>query len=125
MTDQPIPQLKALRERAGLSQTELAFLVGVSVDTIANWENGRRGLDWFERFVRLCTALRCAPQELITYDASDASHASDTSHGNAADRLDRPASSSHAAPLSPFNDRLLQQRLEELQEKLRRSPPAP
>jgi len=37
MQEQPIPQIKALREQAGLSQTELAFLVGVSVDTIANW----------------------------------------------------------------------------------------
>lgn len=124
MTDQPIPQLKALRERAGLSQTELAFLVGVSVDTIANWENGRRGLDWFERFVRLCTALRCAPQELITYDASD------VAEGHAVDCPDRPASPSrpspsNAAPLPPLNDRLLQQRLEELQEKLRRSQSAP
>lgn len=104
MPDQPIPQLKSLRERAGLSQTELAFLVGVSVDTIANWENGRRGLDWFERFVRLCTALRCNPQELIAYR-----HPDDDS------------TSPNSSAVTPLDDRLLQQRLAELQEKLKRS----
>lgn len=120
MTDQPIPQLKALRERAGLSQTELAFLVGVSVDTIANWENGRRGLDWFERFVRLCTALRCAPQDLITY--GDVANCPDRA-GSAAATEPTPAAPKPPL-LAPLHDRLLQQRLEELQEKLRRPGPS-
>ncbi len=98
MQEQPIPQIKTLREQAGLSQTELAFLVGVSVDTIANWENGRRGLDWFERFIRLCTALRCKPQDLIEY---------------------RSQTQTIVAPTaSTDSEQLMQQRLDELKQKL-------
>lgn len=78
MPDQPFSNIKQLRERAGLSQTQLAFLVGVSVDTIANWENGRRGLDGLERFVRLCVALGCQAEDLIRY-TQDPAH-SHTSH---------------------------------------------
>ena len=95
MQEQPIPQIKALREQVGLSQTELAFLVGVSVDTIANWENGRRGLDWFERFIRLCTALRCRPQDLIEYPSQTQTIVTHTD-----------------------SEQLMQQRLEELKQKL-------
>ena len=67
MTDKPISKIKQLRERLGLSQTELAYIVGVSVDTIANWESGRRGLDAIERFIRLCKCLKCMPEDLIMY----------------------------------------------------------
>ncbi|MEY2977023.1 MAG: helix-turn-helix domain-containing protein [Prochlorotrichaceae cyanobacterium] len=98
MQEQPIPQIKNLREQAGLSQTELAFLVGVSVDTIANWENGRRGLDWFERFIRLCTALRCKPQELIEYRSQTQTIVTPTA--------------------STESEQLMQQRLDELKQKL-------
>jgi putative transcriptional regulator len=33
---------KALRSRLGQSQTELALMIGVSVATLRNWEQGRR-----------------------------------------------------------------------------------
>jgi len=36
------PDVKAIRETYGLSQTELAALLGISVDTLQNWEQGRR-----------------------------------------------------------------------------------
>ncbi len=36
------PDIKAIRERAGLSQAGFAHLMGVSVDTLQNWEQGRR-----------------------------------------------------------------------------------
>lgn len=40
-----IPQkLKALRARAGLSQSQLARQLGVSTQTVKHWENGRRGI---------------------------------------------------------------------------------
>jgi putative transcriptional regulator len=32
----------AIRERMGLSQRGFAKLIGVSVDTLQNWEQGRR-----------------------------------------------------------------------------------
>lgn len=34
--------VKKIRESYGLSQTELAALLGISVDTLQNWEQGRR-----------------------------------------------------------------------------------
>jgi putative transcriptional regulator len=34
--------VKALRSRLGLSQTEFALMIGVSVGTLRNWEQGRR-----------------------------------------------------------------------------------
>lgn len=34
--------IKALRERLGLSQSEFALMIGVSVGTLRNWEQGRR-----------------------------------------------------------------------------------
>lgn len=36
------PDVKKIRESYGLSQTELATLLGISVDTLQNWEQGRR-----------------------------------------------------------------------------------
>lgn len=36
------PDVRALRDRFGLSQTEFALLLGVSVGTLRNWEQGRR-----------------------------------------------------------------------------------
>jgi putative transcriptional regulator len=34
--------VKAIRERTGLSQGRFAILIGVSVRTLQNWEQGRR-----------------------------------------------------------------------------------
>jgi putative transcriptional regulator len=34
--------IKAIRERLGLSQRQFAALMGVSVDTLQNWEQNRR-----------------------------------------------------------------------------------
>jgi putative transcriptional regulator len=34
--------VKALRERTGLTQNEFSTLIGVSVRTLQNWEQGRR-----------------------------------------------------------------------------------
>ncbi len=36
------PDAKRIRERLGLSQSELATMLGISVDTLQNWEQGRR-----------------------------------------------------------------------------------
>ena len=34
--------IKAIREKLGKSQTEFALMIGVSVATLRNWEQGRR-----------------------------------------------------------------------------------
>ena len=36
------PDAKAIRERLGLSQSRFAAIIGVSVRTLQNWEQGRR-----------------------------------------------------------------------------------
>jgi DNA-binding transcriptional regulator YiaG len=36
-------EIKALREAAGLSQQDLAERLGVAVETVSRWENGRLG----------------------------------------------------------------------------------
>lgn len=36
------PDVKAIRERLGLSQARFAALMGVSARTLQNWEQGRR-----------------------------------------------------------------------------------
>lgn len=36
------PDVKQIRERYALSQTEFAALLGISVKTLQNWEQGRR-----------------------------------------------------------------------------------
>ena len=38
----PDPEVKAIREQTGLSQTRFASLIGVSKRTLENWEQGRR-----------------------------------------------------------------------------------
>ena len=34
--------VKAIRSKLGVSQTEFALMIGVSVSTLQNWEQGRR-----------------------------------------------------------------------------------
>lgn len=69
----PISQIKRVsrivefRERAGLTQIELANRLGVTENTIANWEKGRSGLVWIERVIELCNTLQCRPDQLICY----------------------------------------------------------
>jgi putative transcriptional regulator len=38
----PEPEVKAIREKVGLSQMRFAGLIGVSKRTLENWEQGRR-----------------------------------------------------------------------------------
>lgn len=37
----PEPDVKAIRERTGLSQSEFAYLIGVKPKTLQNWEQKR------------------------------------------------------------------------------------
>ncbi len=36
------PDIRAIRRRLGQSQTEFARMIGVSIGTLQNWEQGRR-----------------------------------------------------------------------------------
>lgn len=65
-----ISNISTLRERSGLTQRELALIVGVTETTIANWERGRSGLEWIDRLIKLCQALDCSLEDLIDYDLS-------------------------------------------------------
>lgn len=56
-------RIAELREKAELTQIELAKEVRVTETTIANWENGRA--EWIERVILVCDALRCSIQDLL------------------------------------------------------------
>lgn len=56
-----------LRKRAGLTQRQVAIKLDVTESTIANWEQGRNALTWFERVAKLCEVLNCSPNELFGY----------------------------------------------------------
>lgn len=51
------PNVPAIRKHIGLSQSKFARLIGVSVGTIRNWEQGRRKPDGAAR-VLLCVAAK-------------------------------------------------------------------
>ncbi len=59
----PLPGLRELRRRRGLSQREVAEMAGVMQDTISQLETERRGA--YPRTIkRLCSALQAAPEDL-------------------------------------------------------------
>ena len=57
-------RLRELRERASLSQTELAKRSGVPQSTVAAYEVGRNAPTW-ERVVRLAGALGVSPDAFL------------------------------------------------------------
>lgn len=59
----PLPGLRALRRRKGLTQRELAELAGTTQGSIWQLETGRRGA-YPTTTKRLCLALGVAPEEL-------------------------------------------------------------
>lgn len=62
-----VSRISALRETTGLTQAQLAVLVGVTTNTIQNWESGKSGVDQIEKFLKLCEVLGCDLQDLIEY----------------------------------------------------------
>ena len=62
-----VSRIADLREQIGITQVELADLIGVTENTIANWEKGRSGLVWIERVNKLCKLFQCTPDQLIEY----------------------------------------------------------
>lgn len=53
-----------LREKRGLSQEEFAELLGVSRQTVSNWENDRATPDAY-KLKQLCEVLRVSADELL------------------------------------------------------------
>ncbi len=56
-------QLRRLRVEAGLSQTQLAEKVGVSLKTVGNWERGETAIT-LEDAYNCAVALDCTPNDL-------------------------------------------------------------
>lgn len=67
MGEIPVSKVADLRKQAGLTQRQLADLVGVTESTIRNLENNRNGVEQIERVVKLCHALHCDAKDLIEY----------------------------------------------------------
>ncbi len=57
-------RLRFLRERAGLSQTELGERAGIPQNNISNWELGL-SYPQYEGIRKLCKGLDCSADELL------------------------------------------------------------
>ena len=57
-------KIRELREKAGLTQSQLAKALGVGETTIRNWEQGRAG-DRLQQLALLCSVLECQPGDLL------------------------------------------------------------
>ena len=60
--------IKEYRENLGLTQRQLADIVGIDVSTLRNWESGRNGLDVIHKIAKLCNALDCFPDDLVAIE---------------------------------------------------------
>jgi putative transcriptional regulator len=58
-----VPSVAAIRERTGLPQTKFAALLGVSVRTLQEWEQGRRAPSGAARTLLMVAARN--PQALL------------------------------------------------------------
>ena len=58
-----VPAVAAIREKTGLSQTRFAKLLGVSVRTLQDWEQGRRAPSGAARTLLMIAAKN--PQALL------------------------------------------------------------
>ena len=57
-------RIRKYRERRGLSQKELAQIIGVSNSRVSNWEQGINRPD-ADILAGICTALNVSPSELL------------------------------------------------------------
>jgi transcriptional regulator with XRE-family HTH domain len=66
----PKSKIAALREQAGLTQVQVAALVGVTPNTIQNWEKPN-GLKQLERYLKMAELFGCKVEELVEYVPSN------------------------------------------------------
>ncbi|MFK8185272.1 MAG: helix-turn-helix transcriptional regulator [Phormidesmis sp.] len=59
-------KISDLRERAGITQVQLAALIGVTPNTIQNWEKPN-GLKQLERYLKMAALFGCQVEELVEY----------------------------------------------------------
>lgn len=57
--------LRAMREKANLTQAQLAETVGVSDRIIRAWESGEKEMEGLQHTVALCAALNCRTSDLV------------------------------------------------------------
>jgi putative transcriptional regulator len=73
--DRPEPviavHLDRLLEEHGMTLTELAQRVGISVVNLSILKNGRARAVRFSTLAALCQALGCQPGDLLRYEALD------------------------------------------------------
>ncbi|WP_242064832.1 helix-turn-helix transcriptional regulator [Nostoc sp. FACHB-133] len=62
-----VSRIATLREKEKLTQRQLAELLEVTENTVANWETGRSSVEWIDRVVKLCKIFACSPEDLIEY----------------------------------------------------------
>lgn len=60
-------RLYHLRKDKGISQTELSVTLGVSLNSISKWENGKTFPE-LKYFCRLCNELHVSPNEFLEVD---------------------------------------------------------
>jgi DNA-binding XRE family transcriptional regulator len=66
MRSRPKSKVASLREKAGLTQVQLAVLVGVTPNTIQNWEK-ENGLNQLEKYLKLAEIFGCQVSDLVEY----------------------------------------------------------
>ncbi len=66
-----VSRIAQLRKQKNWTQLELSRKLGVTENTIANWEKGRSGVEWIERIIKLCEIFGCNPKDLIDYVEDD------------------------------------------------------
>ncbi len=64
-------RLRELRQKSGITQAELAYLIGVHETTIRRWENGSKGTPSIEDIQKLCEALHVSEADLLNPHAQD------------------------------------------------------
>lgn len=66
MRFKPRSRVAILREQAGLTQVQLAVLIGITPNTVQNWEKDS-GLDQLERYLKLAEIFGCQVSDLVEY----------------------------------------------------------
>ena len=69
-------RLKALRKKAGLTQPELAYLIGVHETTIRRWENNDKNSASIDDMKKIALALSVPESDLLNENRTQSSNCS-------------------------------------------------